>query len=232
MRWRHCGAGGWCAPGQKVLLVIDQFEQWLFARRDEQNTELVAALRQCDGEHVQAIVMVRDDFWMAATRFMRDLEIRLVEGENSAAVDLFDLLHARRVLTAFGRAYGVLPEKSSELTPEQRAFLEQSVAGLAQDGKVISVRLALFAEMVKGKPWTPATLKEVGGTQGVGVTFLDETFSATTAPPGASPAPEGGPGRPESPLAPDRHGHQGPDAVGGGAARSSGYAGRPRDFDD
>ena len=105
--------------GQKVLLVIDQFEQWLFARRTEQNTELVAALRQCDGEHVQAIVMVRDDFWMAATRFMRDLEIRLVEGENSAAVDLFDLLHARRVLTAFGRAYGVLAEKTSELTPEQ-----------------------------------------------------------------------------------------------------------------
>jgi serine/threonine protein kinase/formylglycine-generating enzyme required for sulfatase activity/tetratricopeptide (TPR) repeat protein/energy-coupling factor transporter ATP-binding protein EcfA2 len=169
--------------GEKVLLVIDQFEQWLFARRDESNTELVAALRQCDGEHVQTIVMVRDDFWMAATRFMRDLEIRLVEGENSAAVDLFDLLHARRVLTALGRAYGVLPEKSSEQTSEQRAFLEQSVAGLAQGDKVISVRLALFAEMVKGKPWTPAALKEVGGTQGVGVTFLDETFSTTTAPP-------------------------------------------------
>ena len=156
-------------PGQKVLLIIDQFEQWLFARRAEQNTELVAGLRQCDGGRVQAIVMVRDDFWMAATRFMRGLEIRLVEGENSTAVDLFDLLHARRVLTAFGRAYGVLPEKSSELSTEQRAFVEQSVAGLAQDGKVISVRLALFAEMVKGKAWSPATLREVGGTQGVGV---------------------------------------------------------------
>jgi eukaryotic-like serine/threonine-protein kinase len=170
-------------PGQKVLLIIDQFEQWLFARRAEQNTELVAALRQCDGGRVQAIVMVRDDFWMAATRFMRGLEIRLVEGENSTAVDLFDLLHARRVLTAFGRAYGVLPEKSSELTSEQRAFVEQSVAGLAQDGKVISVRLALFAEMVKGKAWSPATLRDVGGTQGVGMTFLEETFSAATAPP-------------------------------------------------
>jgi eukaryotic-like serine/threonine-protein kinase len=28
-------------PGEKVLLMIDQFEQWLFARRDESNTELV-----------------------------------------------------------------------------------------------------------------------------------------------------------------------------------------------
>ena len=61
--------------------------------------------------------------------------------------------------------------------------MNQAVSGLAQEGKVICVRLALFAEMMKGKPWTPATLKEVGGTEGVGVTFLEETFSAATAPP-------------------------------------------------
>src|SRR5262249_13017265 len=34
--------------GQKVLLVLDQFEQWLHAKRGERDTELVAALRQCD----------------------------------------------------------------------------------------------------------------------------------------------------------------------------------------
>ena len=55
--------------------------------------------------------------------------------------------------------------------------------GLAQDGKVISVRLALYAEMMKGRPWAPSSLKEVGGTKGLGVTFLEETFSASTAPP-------------------------------------------------
>src|SRR5260370_40835338 len=37
--------------------------------------------------------------------------------------------------------------------------------------------------MVKGTPWTVSTLKEVGGTEGIGVTFLEETFSASTAPP-------------------------------------------------
>ena len=81
------------------------------SKRGEENTELVAALRHCDGEHVQAIVLVRDDFWLAASRFMRDLEIRLLEGENSALVDLFDPRHAKKVLTAFGRAYGALPER-------------------------------------------------------------------------------------------------------------------------
>ena len=219
-------------PGEKVLLVIDQFEQWLFARRDESSTELVAALRQCDGEHIQAIVMVRDDFWMAATRFMRDLEIRLLEGENSAAVDLFDLLHARRVLSALGHAYGVLPEKSSELSPEQRTFLLQSVAGLANGGKVISVRLALFAEMVKGKPWTPATLKEVGGTQGVGVTFLDETFSATTAPPEHRLHQKAAQAILKALLPQSGTDIKGQMRSEAELREASGYANRPRDFDD
>ncbi len=218
--------------GQKILLVIDQFEQWLFARRDEANTELVAALRQCDGEHVQAVVMVRDDFWMAATRFMRDLEIRLVEGENSAAVDLFDVLHARRVLTAIGRAYGTLPANSSDISSDQRAFLDQSVAGLAQGGKVVSVRLALFAEMVKGKPWTPATLKEVGGTQGVGVTFLNETFSVSTAPPEHRLHQKAAQAILRALLP-----HSGMDIKGQMRSEAelreiAGYAARPRDFED
>jgi hypothetical protein len=262
--------------------------------------------------------MVRDDFWMAVIRFMRDLEIRLLEGHNSAAVDLFPMRHAEKVLRAFGRAFGALPEadhtrtidpslkaligrledlsepyrelrdgvqkaiqvadvdpemaltrtckvleyvirdvyerriqeppgtrplenllqrivkngyfpdrldayantirklgnvgthtfgekvavtdvhqsliqlvpildwyfeverpeavnskpivspqpssvpgNASSANEEHQAFLEQAVSGLAQDGKIICVRLALFAEMMKGKSWTPATLKEV-----------------------------------------------------------------------
>jgi serine/threonine protein kinase/formylglycine-generating enzyme required for sulfatase activity len=169
--------------GKKVLIVLDQFEQWLHARQDDTTAELVQALRQCDGARVQCIVMVRDDFWMAVTRFLRQLEVRLLEGQNSAAVDLFDTDHARKVLAAFGRAFGKLPENKGETTKEQQEFLQQAVAGLAQEGKVICVRLALFAEMMKGKAWTPATLTEVGGTEGVGVTFLEETFSAATAPP-------------------------------------------------
>jgi serine/threonine protein kinase/formylglycine-generating enzyme required for sulfatase activity len=168
---------------QKVLLIVDQFEQWLHAHRGEQDAELIRALRQCDGEHVQAIVLVRDEFWMAATRFMAALEFRLLEGENSAAVDRFDQAHARRVLAAFGRAYGRLPERRSELTTDQEVFLDQVVAGLSDDGHVIPVRLALFAELVKAKPWIPSSLRQGGGIAGLGVMFLEETFSSRAAPP-------------------------------------------------
>jgi serine/threonine protein kinase/formylglycine-generating enzyme required for sulfatase activity len=184
----RCGSG--TPAGQKVLIVLDQFEQWLHANpftpdalSADRRGELVQALRQCDGGRVQCIIMVRDDFWLAVSRFMRELEIPILEGQNSALVDLFDCDHARKVLAAFGRAFGKLPENSANISGEQREFIRQAVADLAQDGKIICVHLALFAEMMKSKPWTTGGLKQAGGTAGVGVNFLEETFSASSAPP-------------------------------------------------
>ena len=83
----------------------------------------------------------------------------------------------RAMTLAYGRAYGRLPESPAETTADQRRFLKRAVAGLVEEGKVICVRLALFAEMMKGKEWTSTTLRQIGGTEGVGVTFLKETFS-------------------------------------------------------
>ena len=167
----------------KILLVIDQFEQWYHAKGAEPGTELAKALSECDGGRVQAIILVRDDYSMALHRFMAVIGVRQNQDQNFAVVDLFDLQHARKVLIAFGRGYGKLPDDPKEMTCAQNEFLDQTIKGLSQEGRVISVRLALFAEMLKGKPWTPETLKEVGGAKGVGVTFLEETFSARTAPP-------------------------------------------------
>ena len=100
--------------GRKVVIMLDQFEQWLHARGGDQKSQLIDALRHCDGGNVQCIVMVRDDFWMAATRFMRDLEIRLLEAHHSAAVDFFPVRPAEKVLTAYGRAFSVLPQDSGQ----------------------------------------------------------------------------------------------------------------------
>jgi serine/threonine protein kinase len=168
--------------GGKLLLVIDQFEQWLYGHKNYSDTELTNALRQCDGSTIQAIVMVRDDFWLSVSRFLRELDIPIVERENSAMVDLFDLEHAKKVLALFGRAYDKLPLDRSEWTQDHKQFLQQAVEGLSQEEKVISVRLALFAEMMKSKPWIPKTLSDLGGIAGVGVTFLEETFGDAHAP--------------------------------------------------
>jgi hypothetical protein len=118
--------------GKKVLIVIDQFEQWLHAKPDAENSELLQALKECDGEHIQCILMVRDDFITPVSRFFNHLGIPKQDGKNMDMVDLFDRPHAKKVLTAFGQAFGVLV---NELSKDQDAFLEQAVAGLALDLK-------------------------------------------------------------------------------------------------
>ena len=173
--------GSTARPGSKVLIVLDQFEQWLQGHPSETDGELVRALRHCDGLGLQAILLVRDDYWMAITRFLRALEVRPVEGVNSSAVEQFDPQHAKRVLGEIGRALGRLPNEAS---PEQLQFLEEAVTELvALDGRVIPVRLTLFVETLRRRNWSSATLQELGGLEGSGVMFLEETFAASTAPP-------------------------------------------------
>jgi hypothetical protein len=172
-------------PGHKVLIVLDQFEQWLHAHPEEASAELIRALRQCDGRRVQALVLVRDDFWMSISRFMRALEVRLVEGRNSLAVELFDPTHARKVLAEFGRAWDRLPDRPEGLSSEQSRFLDRAIEELGDghDGRIIPVRLSLFAEMVRGRPWVFSTLRDVGGAKGIGARFLEETFCGSSAAP-------------------------------------------------
>ena len=164
---------------RKLLLVLDQFEQWLHAHPETLDTELTRALRQCDGSTLQSLLLVRDDFYLAVNRLFQELEIELQEGRNYRVVDLFDRDHARKLLAAIGRAYGKF---DCELTAQQQRFLNHVIDQLAIDGKVICVRLALFCEMMKSRPYTLASLEAVGGFEGLGVTYLEESFSRSAPP--------------------------------------------------
>ena len=98
---------------------------------------------RCDNV-VQYIVMVRDDFSMAATRSIRELEIRLVDRNHSSAMDLFPVRHAKKVLAAFGRAFGALPDDTSTTSIEQRDFFKRSVSGFTEECKVSLCAIGSF----------------------------------------------------------------------------------------
>jgi serine/threonine protein kinase len=167
------------SQGRKVLIVIDQFEQWLQSWPSRQDEELIDALRHCDGSRVQCVLSVRDDFWLAVTRFMHLLEVSVVDGENALLVDSFDPAHARTVLRKLGVAYDRLPEQVEELTDEQSSFIEQTIDGLSQENRLLPVRLTVLVEMCRDRPWTPDSLDAMGGTDGVGLTFLENNFGPT-----------------------------------------------------
>ncbi|MEO1616872.1 MAG: serine/threonine-protein kinase, partial [Planctomycetota bacterium] len=165
-----------------TVIVLDQFEQWLHGNEFEMaspgavDLELVGAMRHSDGQAVKFLLVVRDDFSMALNRLCRLIEVRLVEGENFETIDRFDLRHSREVLIELGRGYGALPMSDEELTPKHNRFFDEALRMLSEGGRVVSVRLSLFAHIVRDKEWTESTLREMGGAEGIGLEFLDETF--------------------------------------------------------
>jgi serine/threonine protein kinase/formylglycine-generating enzyme required for sulfatase activity len=179
--------GGGTRGGKKLLMVIDQFEQWLNHHRAGTVNPLLEMLRQCDGVHVQALLIVRDDFVLGLSSFMDELEEPMQQNKNFATVDTFSAAHARQVLAAFGRAYGAIRDP---ITPAQSSFIDEAVAGLQAQGPINPVQLALLSDMTKGKSWSPTTLRDLGGIRGLGIAFLDEKLTGASAHPVLRTHPE------------------------------------------
>ncbi len=178
---REIRLGEQLQPGDKLLLVLDQFEQWLHSCTNYAEQELTEALRHCDSQRVQCLLLVRDDFWMSVSQLMRCLEQRIEEGKNAYSLPLFDERHARYVLEAYGRANQDLP-RDERLSRNQKQFVRSAVDTLSKNGKVICVHLAVFAAMMKGRDWTVQRLKSMGGWEGIGREFLNEIFDECNVP--------------------------------------------------
>ncbi|MDF1753067.1 MAG: protein kinase [Verrucomicrobiales bacterium] len=181
---RHLRSNKGSNPSEKVLFVFDQFEQWLFGREQGEisGDELINTLRQCDGIHTQAILVIRDEFWIPASQLMEDLDCELRTEKNARYVEMFSLSHGTEILKKFGRSYGRIPA-DGEIGKVVDEFITESIRSLSVDGKIAPVQLALFAEMFKNRRWSVDELKRVGGAKGIGVAFFDENFMLRTSDP-------------------------------------------------
>ncbi|MCU0721272.1 MAG: serine/threonine-protein kinase [Pirellula sp.] len=166
----------------KIVLVLDHFERSLASQRVDLEHEMVRVLRQCDGSFLQAIVLVRDEFWSEISQFMQLLDSSLSDGENAMSYPPMLSGQAQKVLEAFGRAHGMLPPYGIELTPSQADFCRTAITGLSQSGTVLPVRIALLAELMRGHAWEAKTIEELGGIDGAIVRFLADAFESPSAP--------------------------------------------------
>ena len=104
--------GGDLPPGSKLLLVLDQFEQWLLANRGRKGTELVKAFGHCDEERVRAVLMVRrTTSYRLVIEFMEEIGIEFRSRFSSTRVELFTPYHAEKVLADFGLADWIRPDR-------------------------------------------------------------------------------------------------------------------------
>ena len=209
-----CGRDECCVPGRSCCLSSTNSSSGSMRSEVRRTPSWSPPCGSATASMLQAIVMVRDDFWMAATRFMDDLEVELVKGQNTAAVDLFDPRHARKVLTAFGTAYGNLPERDGDITKDQHAFLDQAIAEPRPGrqghlGAACSVR-----RDGQGQALDPGDLARCRRHRGRRRDVSGRDVQLPAGQSQASSSSESGTGRPQT-SAGDRHRHQGADAVGG-----------------
>ncbi|MGV2339579.1 MAG UNVERIFIED_CONTAM: hypothetical protein LVR18_38130 [Planctomycetaceae bacterium] len=110
--FRRLHEGDWMPPEQRLLIVLDQFEQWLDQNGGSTGTPLARSLRHCSPGRVQAILLVREEFWTATSEFMTtQLNLDLSTRLNDQMLPLFSVSHARLVLK---RIWGVVWEASAE----------------------------------------------------------------------------------------------------------------------
>ena len=168
------------------------------------------ALGQCDGERLQALLMVTG-------RLLDGPDP--VHGGDGDRIEAVAELRRRRSLRpatrqegADGVWSGVRDVAGSPRRPGHRtnSWIKPSMgwhrtAGSSRCGWPCSPR------WLKGKPWTPATLKEVGGTEG-SVSRSSKRRSARP-PRRVSHHQKAAQSRVEGPAARERHEHQGPHAI-------------------
>ncbi len=192
-------------------------------RRRKQNTELVQALRQCDGERVQCVVMVRDDFWLAVSRFMR----RPGNSSSSKArtpplVDLFDPTTPRRCWRRLAGPSARLPDSPAMTARTKKQFLEQAVSGLGP-GRQGHLRPAgPVCRDGEGQAVDACHAEGSGRHRGRRRHLPGRDVQRGHRPAGTPLPPESGQGGAESPAARIRHRHQGPHAVARRVAGSVG----------
>ena len=174
--------GQYVRPGDKLLIVLDQFEQWLTNTRNPEEAELTEALRQCASERVQALILIRDEFWLSTSQYLHFLGQRIEEHRNAMPLPLFDIRHARSVLTAIGRAYGLLPVETETLAKPQIQFISEAVDSIADHERVICVHLTVFAEATKNSEWDVKHFRAKGGLDGIGRDYVTGIFTNPETP--------------------------------------------------
>jgi serine/threonine protein kinase/formylglycine-generating enzyme required for sulfatase activity len=147
------------------IIVLDQFEQaFRWNEHDALDDELVQGLRQADGEQLQFVLVVRDEFWSATSRLMHAIDQPLRDERNALGTEAFGRSHAQAVLERWSPA------------PIDEGFMDSALDLVADEGQVVAVRLALLATLLGSDDWTPARLNQLREQGSLGQAFLSDSI--------------------------------------------------------
>ncbi|MEM9588795.1 MAG: AAA family ATPase, partial [Planctomycetota bacterium] len=152
----------------RTVIVLDQFEQVLNWSSEEHREQVAFAMRQADGARLRFVLVVRDEFWSAISRWMRDLDVPLRDGRNAMGLERFSREHAAKVLRTWADASGKIDVDDE--------FIGSAIELVAVGERVIPVRLALLATVLGDADWTHARLQEFSSRGSLSGYYLDSVL--------------------------------------------------------
>ncbi|MEM8668146.1 MAG: protein kinase [Planctomycetota bacterium] len=153
----------------KRVVVLDQLEQlfsWEGSATHGSDTldQLIQGLRQADGERLQFVLVVRDEFWSATSRLMHALDQPLRDGRNAMGVEKFARAHAASVLNHWSP------------TALNDSFFHDALDLVQDNGQIVAVRLALLATLLGEESWTAERLEHLRRRGSLGRAFLMDSI--------------------------------------------------------
>ena len=144
---REVVAGRQLSKNVKLLIVIDQFEQWLLRYGRDETSNLLNALRECNGHRVQALLIFRSDYENLVKPTMRLCDEAFHDGANA-----FDLpavtkpaIAAETLLHLLGAVGKFQDQADIPGSPSLRQSAEQLLGTTAGDA-ILPVQIVLLAK--------------------------------------------------------------------------------------
>lgn len=165
---------------KRLIIVVDQFEQWLTSKQRVDTDLTNAVLHACPEIHW--LFVTRSEYWMELSEFAAEQDRPLVQEQNCEAIQLLDKESGRRALTKFGVWYGGF--QSETLNANQRQLVDTVIDEFVQQDEYVNcARVSYLAQILSRRQiWTYKSFAEAGGLKEIEVEFLEHLFRGPKAP--------------------------------------------------
>ncbi len=167
---------------RKLLIVFDQFEQWLSVHGSRTATQLHQLLRLCDGHLLQTLLIFRSDFIDRAEKLMRDCYSNRADGSSGFSIDPLTAEEASAVLeqllATFSNTLHRSGDADSTSTLQHARRLLSDVAGY--HGGVCPAWIVMIARFLNKHATEPLLLQSQNSLSDIALSHLRELLEGSS----------------------------------------------------
>lgn len=169
----------------KLLIVLDQFEQWLSVHGGQSNSTLGKAFQHCDGDRLQVVLIFRSDLTGEAERFMRECKSPRSDQRNAFSIEPLPNVLAMNVLEHILDTADTpiqWPDPTARRQTLEHAAKIQLGSARRTPG-ILPAWIVMIARYLRKHADSPQQLIRLASFEEIALEHLDELFNSAVARP-------------------------------------------------